>query len=67
MKKRQATLRRETGETKIAATLELDGSGRSEIHTGVAFFDHMLTLLSKHSLIDLQVQTEGDLSVDYHH
>jgi imidazoleglycerol-phosphate dehydratase len=67
MNKRQATLRRETAETLIAATLELDGSGRSEIHTGVAFFDHMLTLLSKHSLIDLQVQAEGDLSVDYHH
>ena len=67
MNKRQATLRRETGETRIAATLQLDGSGKSDVHTGVAFFDHMLTLLSKHSLIDLQVQAEGDLSVDYHH
>jgi lipid A disaccharide synthetase len=46
MKKRQATLRRETGETKIAATLELDGSGRSEIHTVVALFDHILRSVS---------------------
>src|SRR5262245_31109438 len=64
---RSASLRRETGETKIELTLNLDGTGRAEIKTGVGFFDHMLTLLAKHSLIDLTVQAEGDLHVDAHH
>jgi imidazoleglycerol-phosphate dehydratase len=64
---RTANLRRETGETKIGLSLELDGSGASNVHTGVGFFDHMLVLLAKHSLFDLTVQAEGDLHVDAHH
>src|SRR5229473_2004164 len=64
---RTAHLRRETGETKIDLVLDLDGAGKSDIATGVGFFDHMLTLLSKHSLIDLTVKAEGDLHVDAHH
>jgi imidazoleglycerol-phosphate dehydratase len=64
---RKATVRRETGETKIELTLDLDGTGRTQIATGVGFFDHMLTLLGKHSLIDLEVKAEGDLHVDAHH
>ena len=64
---RTARLRRETGETKIDLSLDLDGTGQSDVATGVGFFDHMLTLLAKHSLIDLTVQAEGDLHVDAHH
>ena len=64
---RTAQLRRETGETKIELTLDLDGAGRSAVDTGVGFFDHMLTLLSRHSLIDLNIKTQGDLHVDAHH
>src|SRR5213595_2903033 len=64
---RTARLRRETTETKIDLSLDLDGSGKGEIRTGVGFFDHMLTLLSKHSLIDLTVVAEGDLHIDAHH
>jgi len=64
---RQASLRRETKETQIQLALNLDGTGRAELHTGVGFFDHMLTLLAKHSLIDLTVQAAGDLHVDPHH
>ena len=64
---RTAQVRRDTAETKIALTLSLDGSGRAEISTGIGFFDHMLTLLAKHSLIDVTLQAEGDLHVDAHH
>jgi imidazoleglycerol-phosphate dehydratase len=64
---RSAHIHRETGETKIDLTLDLDGSGRAAISTGVGFFDHMLTLLARHSLIDLTVQAAGDLHVDAHH
>ncbi len=64
---RTAEIARETGETKIALDLNLDGSGKSRIETGVGFFDHMLTLLAKHSAIDLDVKAEGDLHVDSHH
>ncbi len=64
---RTAEIRRQTGETKIELTLNLDGSGRSSTQTGVGFFDHMLTLLARHSLIDLDVQATGDLHVDPHH
>ena len=64
---RGATLRRETAETKISVTLELDGTGKSDIRTGVGFFDHMLELLAKHSLMDLTVHADGDLQVDAHH
>jgi imidazoleglycerol-phosphate dehydratase len=64
---RTAQIRRETGETKIDLTLDLDGAGRANIVTGVGFFDHMLTLLTRHSLIDLTLKAEGDLHVDAHH
>jgi len=64
---RTASIHRETGETQIDLTLALDGTGRSQIATGVGFFDHMLTLLAKHSLIDLTVAATGDLQVDAHH
>src|SRR4051794_29108805 len=64
---RKATIRRETGETKIGLMLELDGTGQSHIRTGVGFFDHMLTLFSRHGLFDLEVDAEGDLHVDAHH
>lgn len=64
---RSASIRRETGETKISLSIDLDGTGQSKLATGVGFFDHMLTLLAKHSLIDLTVEAKGDLHVDPHH
>ena len=64
---RKGTVLRQTGETKISLTLDIDGGGHSQIRTGVGFFDHMLTLLSKHGLFDLTVEAEGDLHVDSHH
>jgi imidazoleglycerol-phosphate dehydratase len=64
---RIAQLRRQTGETAVELSLNLDGSGMAEIATGVGFFDHMLTLLARHSLIDLTVKAAGDLHVDAHH
>jgi imidazoleglycerol-phosphate dehydratase len=67
MKDRRAYLQRETAETYVSVNLVIDGSGTSSIKTGIAFFDHMLTLLSKHSLFDLKIEVRGDLQVDYHH
>ena len=64
---RTARVRRETGETRIELSIDLDGTGRADVATGVGFFDHMLTLLAKHSLIDLAVKADGDLHVDAHH
>jgi imidazoleglycerol-phosphate dehydratase len=64
---RRATIERKTGETQITLTLAVDGSGRSDIHTGIGFLDHMLTLFAAHGLFDLQVQAQGDLEVDDHH
>ena len=64
---RTAQLRRETGETKIDLALDLDGGGRADVATGVGFFDHMLTLLARHGLIDLSVRAAGDLHVEAHH
>jgi imidazoleglycerol-phosphate dehydratase len=64
---RRAELRRATSETSIALTLDLDGTGSSEISTGVAFFDHMLTSFARHGRFDLTVEAAGDLSVDAHH
>ncbi len=64
---RTASIRRNTGETRIELSLDLDGGGRADVATGVGFFDHMLTLLAKHSLIDLSVKADGDLHVDAHH
>jgi imidazoleglycerol-phosphate dehydratase len=67
MKARRAQIRRVTGETRIAVDLRIDGSGRAWIHTGLAFFDHMLTLFAKHALVDLKLRCRGDLEVDAHH
>jgi len=64
---RKITLSRKTAETDITLTLAVDGSGRAEIASGVPFFDHMLTLFSKHGLFDLSVSCKGDVEVDYHH
>jgi imidazoleglycerol-phosphate dehydratase len=64
---RRAEVKRETGETKIAVGVDLDGTGRADIETGIGFLDHMLTLLARHSLIDIIVRAEGDLHVDDHH
>ena len=64
---RTASVNRKTKETAISLALDLDGVGASEIATGIGFFDHMLTLLSRHSLIDLKIQCKGDTEVDYHH
>jgi len=64
---RTATIRRETAETKIDLSLNLDGTGRHELATGVGFFDHMLTHVARHGLFDLTVKCQGDLHVDSHH
>jgi len=64
---RTATLRRETAETAIDLTLDLDGRGAAQVATGVGFFDHMLTHLAKHGLFDLSVTCKGDLHIDAHH
>jgi imidazoleglycerol-phosphate dehydratase len=64
---RTAQIERKTAETEIRLELDLDGSGRAEIETGVGFFDHMLTLLARHAAIDLSVRAVGDLEVDQHH
>jgi imidazoleglycerol-phosphate dehydratase len=64
---RRAAIQRKTAETEIDLELALDGTGKTEIATGVGFFDHMLTLLGRHSLIDLSVKARGDLHVDHHH
>jgi imidazoleglycerol-phosphate dehydratase len=64
---RTARIQRHTTETRIELSIDLDGSGRAEIATGVGFFDHMLALLAKHSLIDLSVHAQGDLHIDPHH
>lgn len=64
---RSATIQRETAETRISVSLNIDGTGSCDINTGVGFFDHMLTLLARHGLLDLTVQADGDLHVDHHH
>jgi imidazoleglycerol-phosphate dehydratase len=64
---RSASLERRTGETAVRLTLNLDGTGKAEVATGVGFFDHMLTLLARHGLVDLSVAATGDLHVDAHH
>ena len=64
---RSATIERKTRETDISLTLELDGSGRAEIDTGVGFLDHMLELLAVHAGFDLSVSCKGDTQVDFHH
>jgi len=67
MTTRTASQDRKTAETDISLSINLDGTGKSDISTGIPFFDHMLTLLSKHSLIDLTVKAIGDIEVDAHH
>lgn len=67
MKKRTARIARKTKETDIVIELNIDGSGVYKNKTGVPFLDHMLDLLAKHALLDLQVKAKGDLDVDYHH
>ena len=64
---RIASIKRETSETRIELTVNLDGAGRADVHSGIGFFDHMLALLAKHSLMDLTLKAEGDLHVDAHH
>ena len=64
---RSAERERATRETRIAVRIELDGTGTSDVQTGVGFFDHMLDALARHGLFDLQVRCEGDLRVDAHH
>jgi imidazoleglycerol-phosphate dehydratase len=64
---RSATIERKTNETAISATVSLDGTGKSEIATGIGFFDHMLDQLSRHSLIDMTIRADGDLHIDDHH
>ena len=64
---RTARIHRATGETDIALTLALDGSGQTRIATGIGFLDHMLTALGRHALFDLDIEARGDLHVDFHH
>jgi imidazoleglycerol-phosphate dehydratase len=65
--KRQATISRKTKETEITATVDLDGTGASEISTGIGFLDHMLEQLARHSMMDIRLQAKGDLHIDFHH
>ena len=64
---RKAKIKRETNETRIDVSLDIDGTGKFDIATGVGFFDHMLEQLSKHSLVDMTVKADGDLHIDDHH
>ena len=64
---RIAELKRSTQETQIFVRWNLDGSGESNINTGIPFFDHMLTLFAKHGFFDLEIEAKGDIEVDYHH
>jgi len=64
---RKASVARKTGETDIKIRLDLDGSGKSDIHTGIGFYDHMLEQIAKHGLVDLEIQVSGDLEIDEHH
>lgn len=67
MSERKARIKRATKETQIDLQLELDGTGKSSISTGIPFFDHMLTLFAKHSVVNLKLKCKGDLEVDAHH
>jgi imidazoleglycerol-phosphate dehydratase len=64
---RKASIDRQTNETRITASLNLDGTGTYDIATGVGFLDHMLEQLARHSLIDIELRAEGDLHIDFHH
>jgi len=65
--KRQATIARKTKETQITASVDLDGTGASEISTGIGFLDHMLEQVARHGLIDIKLEGKGDLHIDFHH
>ena len=67
MNPRSAEIQRNTAETRIRIELAIDGRGQSSIRTKIPFFDHMLTLFARHGLIDLTVEADGDIEVDYHH
>jgi imidazoleglycerol-phosphate dehydratase len=67
MAKRTSSIKRKTGETSISLSLNIDGKGKSSVKTGIPFFDHMLTLFSKHGLFDIKLSAKGDINVDYHH
>ncbi len=67
MRKRHAQITRVTTETAISVKLNIDGTGKSFIRTGIPFFDHMLTLFAKHAVVDLDLRCQGDLAVDAHH
>ncbi len=67
MKKRTSNINRKTSETSIKLSLNLDGEGKRTISTGIGFFDHMLDLLAKHALFDLEIKASGDTEIDYHH
>lgn len=64
---RKGTVERKTKETRISATVDLDGSGSYRVSTGIGFLDHMIEQLSRHSLIDIDLKAEGDLHIDFHH
>ncbi|QOR46800.1 imidazoleglycerol-phosphate dehydratase HisB [Trueperella pecoris] len=64
---RVGKVERTTAESSIRVNIDLDGTGQAKIHTGVPFYDHMLTALSKHSLIDMEIEADGDIEVDVHH
>jgi imidazoleglycerol-phosphate dehydratase len=65
--KRQATVERSTKETSIKAGVDIDGTGKADIATGIGFLDHMLEQLARHSLIDIELEAKGDLHIDFHH
>jgi imidazoleglycerol-phosphate dehydratase len=67
MTERIAEVSRQTAETRITVKLNLDGTGRSKLHTGIGFFDHMLDQIARHGMIDLDIEAEGDLHIDGHH
>src|SRR5947209_1174095 len=67
MRARRASIKRKTKETQIEASLNVDGTGKASIRTGIPFFDHMLTLFAKHAVVDLMLRCKGDLEVDAHH
>src|SRR4030042_2354668 len=64
---RKSEIRRKTKETEVGLKIDLDGSGQFLIHTGIPFFDHMLSLVAHHSSMDLSIKAKGDLHVDHHH
>ena len=67
MKNRTSNIDRKTNETDISLSLNLDGEGKRSVSTGIGFFDHMLDLLAKHALFDLEIKATGDTNVDFHH